>query len=138
MQAVCAGHRTTLCPPGCPAWEGAAPPRPGGKCLQAAKVLPRQGFLQTFLVNSAAPSRVVSLLLWFEILKECNYFPKQPKQKLLPSSGMCEDTPYRLKKEIATALLIPTLRPGFSHHFQQLRAAWQGEAERGLVRVCEG
>lgn len=36
----------------------------GGKHLQAAQALPRKRFLRTFLVNSAAPSRVVFLPLW--------------------------------------------------------------------------
>lgn len=43
-----------------------------------------------------------------------------------------------MKKEIAAALLIPTLRPGVSHHFQKPRAAQQGEAEQGLMSIGEG
>lgn len=69
--------------------------------------------------------------LCFEILKECDDLPQRPKQKLLPGSGMCEDTPYRWKKEITAALLI---RPGFSHRFQQLGA----DGVRQSGGSCEG
>lgn len=100
-QPVHARHRTVLRPPGRRAWEGAgrSVPRAGG--ANVCRLLRRshaKAFYGLFWLNLQhlpvwsffAP--VVNLC--FEILKECNYFPKQPKQKLLPSSGMCEDTPY--------------------------------------------
>lgn len=66
-QPVHAHHRTVLRPPGRAAWEAAGcsvTRAGGGKRLQAAPALPRNGFLWTFLVKSAAPSRVVFLPLW--------------------------------------------------------------------------
>lgn len=85
------------------------------------------GSLSSTFSPCGLPAPAVNLCL--EILKECNYFPEEPKQRCLPSSGMCEDTPRRWQREIAAGLLIQTWI------FPPLPAA---PAEQGVRNACQG
>lgn len=95
--------------------EGGTGARPGGEtAAEAPQNIPGS------LGSTFSPCGLPAVNLPLEILKECNYSPEEPKQRRLPSSGGCGDSPDRWHGEITAALLTqsgifpggPKLRPG--------------------------